>query len=196
MLITSTKKVLSTLLLLALIPLTYLTVVTDGWQFVAHSTSISSTVIATILMMLAVGIWSAQLGGRALWFVPLTFTGLMVIGTFLSYTHLSLAMANAGILLSVVVMGILICDGTRFSTLVAAGIVGFFALSHGYSYGRVLANSGELEFYLAGIVLTGLILNLSGELSAQFFKQKSSKHIRVRVGGIILFAGIILTMSY
>ena len=36
-----------------------------------------------LLAMLAVGILSAQIGGRALWTVPATFVGTMAVGAFL-----------------------------------------------------------------------------------------------------------------
>lgn len=37
-----------------------------------------------LLAMVAVGMLAARLGGRALWLVPLSFVGLMVVGGALS----------------------------------------------------------------------------------------------------------------
>src|SRR5476651_2360126 len=36
-----------------------------------------------ICAMVAVGLWAAQRGGRALWLVPLTFVSIMVVGGIL-----------------------------------------------------------------------------------------------------------------
>ena len=39
-----------------------------------------------ILAMLAVGLWAAQLGGRATWLVPASFVSLMIVGGVLGMT--------------------------------------------------------------------------------------------------------------
>ncbi|MBV7314622.1 HupE/UreJ family protein [Shewanella sp. NIFS-20-20] len=190
------ELLLSGLLVLAIIPLIYLSTFTDWLGFVASGIQSPVTVVAQVLMMLAVGVWSAQLGGRALWFVPFSFTALMVVGTLFANTALSLAMANAGIMFSVVVMGALICDATRFSTLVAAAIVGVLAISHGYALGHTLAISGQFGPYLLGVVFTGLCLNLIGELSGCIFDKNQSKRLQYRLGAVILLAGIVMIVSH
>ena len=56
-----------------------------------------------LLAMLAVGILSAQIGGRALWSVPATFVGTMAIGAFLGIGELALPFVEYGITFSVLI---------------------------------------------------------------------------------------------
>ena len=43
-----------------------------------------------ILAMLAVGIWAAQVGGKAVWAVPATFVSVMIIGGILGITGITI----------------------------------------------------------------------------------------------------------
>src|SRR5467141_374249 len=61
-----------------------------------------------ILAMVAVGLWAAQLGGRARWAVPASFVGVMALGGALAVSGLRVPFTEEGILLSVLVLGVLI----------------------------------------------------------------------------------------
>src|SRR4051812_22483251 len=61
-----------------------------------------------ILAMFAVGLWAAQRGGRAIWFVPLTFVLVMTVGTFLGASSASIPFVEPGIAISVLVMGLFV----------------------------------------------------------------------------------------
>src|SRR4051794_1932194 len=61
-----------------------------------------------LLAMLAVGLWAVQLGGRALWRVPATFAGVMMLGGVLGMNGLPVPAAEQGILASVLILGILV----------------------------------------------------------------------------------------
>src|ERR1035438_5882735 len=67
-----------------------------------------------LLAMIAVGLWAAQLGGRARWLVPASFVGVMIIGAALAMSGLRVPFVEEGILLSVLVLGILITVAARF----------------------------------------------------------------------------------
>jgi urease accessory protein len=66
-----------------------------------------------LLAMLAVGILSAQIGGRALWTVPATFVGTMAISAFLGIAGVALPFVEYGITLSVLILGLAILFGDR-----------------------------------------------------------------------------------
>src|SRR5215510_16134190 len=55
-----------------------------------------------IVVMVAVGLWAALKGGRALWMWPATFVGVMLIGGALAMTHAPLPYVEPAILASVV----------------------------------------------------------------------------------------------
>src|SRR5690606_25582361 len=58
-----------------------------------------------ILAMVMVGLYAAQLGGRALWLVPASFVCLMILGGVLGIAGMAVPFAELGIGLSVVVLG-------------------------------------------------------------------------------------------
>jgi urease accessory protein len=88
-----------------------------------------------LLAMIAVGLWAAQLRGRAIWAVPGAFVTLMVFGGILAVSGTRLPYVEAGILASIMVLGIMIAAAFRFPVLVNVFIVGIFAVFHGHAHG-------------------------------------------------------------
>jgi urease accessory protein len=91
-----------------------------------------------LLAMLAVGIWAAQLGGRARWAVPATFVALVGVGGALALAGVALPRVEAGIAVSLLVMGLLIATAARLPTWIGMLVVGVFALLHGHAHGSEL----------------------------------------------------------
>jgi urease accessory protein len=56
--------------------------------------------------MVAVGLFAANLGGRALWAVPATFVGLMAAGGGLGMAGVPIPHVEVSLALSVVVLGL------------------------------------------------------------------------------------------
>ena len=56
--------------------------------------------------MVAVGLWAALKGGRALWVWPAAFVGVMLIGGALGMAHVPVPFVEPGILASVVALGL------------------------------------------------------------------------------------------
>ncbi len=67
-----------------------------------------------LLAMIAVGLWAVQLGGRALWAVPTSFVGVMILGSVLGFSGIPLPMVETGILTSVLLLGVLITSRLKF----------------------------------------------------------------------------------
>ena len=61
-----------------------------------------------ITVMVAVGLWAALKGKRALWVWPATFVGAMLVGAALGMAHVALPLVEPGILASVVALGLLV----------------------------------------------------------------------------------------
>ena len=72
-----------------------------------------------ILAMVAVGLFAAQLGGRALWLVPLTFVSVMALAGIAGMTGVKLPFVEIGIGTSVVVLGLAVAFQLNVPTLVA-----------------------------------------------------------------------------
>jgi urease accessory protein len=93
-----------------------------------HGLSHPLSGIDHILAMVAVGLFAAHLGGRALWLVPLTFVSVMALAGVAGMAGIGLPFVEIGIGMSVVVLGLAIAFQLNVPTLAAMGLVGFFAL--------------------------------------------------------------------
>jgi urease accessory protein len=149
-----------------------------------------------ILAMVAVGLYAANLGGRALWLVPSAFVGTMILGGLLGYYGWPLPMVEAGIGLSVVAMSMAIALGVRLPTVAAMALVGIFALFHGHAHGNEGAGLGIAFLpYAAGFVAATGLLHISGIALGTGFDRLGvtlSNVLNKVAGGIGLIAGISL----
>ena len=114
-----------------------------------------------LLAMVAVGLWAAQLGGAALWRVPLAFVAVMAIGALCAQSGVSPTFLEAAIAASVLALGILVACRLRVSGVLSLLLAALFAVSHGYAHGlempQAAAPSGYgLGFMLATASLHGL----------------------------------------
>ena len=116
------------------------------------------------LAMLAVGVWAAQLRGKAIWLLPLTFVGVMSLGGIAGAAGLSIAGAEILILLSCLVFSLLIIRKIRFSNHINVIIVAFFAFFHGFAHGQEISTSASLISYTLGFMLATLLLHGAGIL--------------------------------
>ena len=101
------------------------------------------------LAMILVGIFAYQLGGRALWLVPLTFVAVMAFGGFLGIAGIPVPFIELGIALSVIVLGAIVAFGVKVPVAAAMGIVGLFAIFHGHAHGSEMPmDASGLEYGL------------------------------------------------
>lgn len=117
-----------------------------------------------ILAMLAVGLWAAMIGGRALWALPAAFVGAMAAGFALSLAGMPLPGVEPMILASVMVLGLLVALAVRMPVGPSLALVGIFGLFHGHAHGGELgvatAATFGLGFALATAALHGTGLGL------------------------------------
>lgn len=110
-----------------------------------------------ILAMVAVGIWAAQIGGRARWVVPSAFVGTMAIGFMMALGGIDLPFVEPAILASVIALGLLVAMAARFPVSAAAAVVGIFAVFHGHAHGGELGSAGALQFGVGFVIATALL---------------------------------------
>jgi urease accessory protein len=113
-----------------------------------------------LFAMIAVGLWAAQLGGRATWLVPLTFVVVMAVGGMLGMAGISLPFAEAGIVASLLVLGVLIAAWVRLPLIASMTLVGIFALFHGFAHGVEMPEG--TSGYMPGFMLSTVVLHLTG----------------------------------
>lgn len=110
------------------------------------------------LAMFAVGIWGAQMGGRAVWALPVTFPLIMTAGGLAGMLGLPLPHVELGIALSIVALGAAIAFAWRPVEVIALILIGIFAICHGYAHGVELPSAADPADYAVGFVTaTGLI---------------------------------------
>lgn len=140
-----------------------------------------------IAAMLAVGLWAAVKGGRALWLWPLTFVAVMLVGGLLGLTQIALPFVEAGILASVVVLGLMVALAVNPPAWVGAAIVGVFALLHGHAHGAEVAQTVNGLEYVAGFALATVMLHAVG-IGLGFTLQRAAPDPFSRIAGMICAA--------
>jgi urease accessory protein len=114
-----------------------------------------------ILAMVAVGLWAALIGGRALWLVPAAFVGTMLVGFLAAMAGLPLPFVEPTILTSVVVIGFLVALAVPVPVSAGMAVVGFFALFHGHAHGGEMGEAGMLG-YAVGFAIATALLHAAG----------------------------------
>jgi urease accessory protein len=115
-----------------------------------------------VLAMVAVGMFAANLGGRALWAVPLTFVGLMAVGGLLGIEHVAIPYVEVGIAVSVIVLGLLVALRVQWPVAAAMALVGLFAIFHGHAHGEEMPIDASGAAYAAGFMLATALLHIAG----------------------------------
>ena len=113
-------------------------------------------------VMIAVGLWAALKGGRAIWAWPAAFVGVMLGGAALGMAHVPVPFVEPGILASVVALGLLVALAIDLPVSAGVAIIGLFALFHGHAHGtEVPENAGGLQ-YMAGFAVATALLHATG----------------------------------
>ncbi|RVT96395.1 HupE/UreJ family protein [Rhodovarius crocodyli] len=143
-----------------------------------------------VLAMVLVGVMAAQLSGRALWLVPASFLLVMALGGVMGAAGVALPFVEAGIALSVIVLGAAVAFGLRAPLAVAMGLAGLFALFHGHAHGaEIPENAGGLA-YAAGFLAATALLHGLGVLAGRL------RPAALRVaGGAAALAGVVLLLG-
>jgi urease accessory protein len=114
-----------------------------------------------LIAMVAVGLWAALRGGRAVWVWPAAFVTVMLAGFGLAMAGIALPAIESTILASVAVLGIAAALALRVPTVAGAAIIGVFALAHGHAHGTEIAGAAPVQ-YVAGFVVATAALHLVG----------------------------------
>ena len=115
-----------------------------------------------IVAMVAVGIFAARLGGRAIWAVPATFVALMAMGGVWAIFGLPMVFVEGGIFLSMFVLPAIAFLRWKTPIALAIGLVGFFAVFHGYAHGLEMPTDASGFEFGEGFVLATAILHIIG----------------------------------
>ncbi|MEO5915179.1 MAG: HupE/UreJ family protein [Luteolibacter sp.] len=115
-----------------------------------------------IVAMVAVGLWGAFLGGRAMWTLPVVFPVVMALGGALGVLGVPLPGVEYGIALSGIILGLMVSFAAKPALWVAAVIVGVFAIFHGHAHGAEMPKSSNAMTFAIGFVISTGLLHLCG----------------------------------
>ncbi|CDX49293.1 Protein HupE [Mesorhizobium plurifarium] len=117
-------------------------------------------------VMIAVGLWAALKGGKAVLAWPLAFVGVMLVGAALGMLHVPVPFVEPAILASVVALGLLVALAIDLPVSAGVAIIGLFALFHGHAHGtEVPENAAGLD-YMAGFAVATALLHGIGIAAA------------------------------
>ena len=88
-----------------------------------------------VAAMVAVGLWGAFLGPPAIWLLPVTFPLVMALGGALGVAGVPIPGIEFGIAASALMIGAAVMLALRPPLVIAAVVVGFFAIFHGHAHG-------------------------------------------------------------
>ncbi len=152
-----------------------------------------------LLAMLAVGILSTQIGGRAIWFVPASFVTIMLVAGLAgmeALIDLSSVQVETGITFSVILLGFVIALERNMPILIAMLFVAFFAIFHGYAHGVEVPAKVNPYYFAAGFVISTILIHLTGVLiGISAGRWKSSATILRFSGAVMMGMGIQMLLS-
>lgn len=115
-----------------------------------------------VLAMVAVGMFAAPLGGRALWLVPLAFMTMMALGGTLGIPGVGMPYLELGIGLSVVMLGAALALALAPPLAVAMALAGLFAIFHGMAHGAEMPVTASALAYGLGFITATAMLHAIG----------------------------------
>lgn len=143
-----------------------------------------------VLAMVAVGIWGAQLGAPAIWVLPVTFPMVMALGGMMGLLGLSLPGVEVGIGASALLLGLMVALERKPQLRLAAVLVGFFAIFHGYAHGVELPHGESGLTYSIGFVASTGTLHGVGIAMGLVHKWGWGRWALRIAGGVIALAGV------
>lgn len=147
------------------------------------------------LAMVAVGLWAAQIGGRALWAVPSTFVVVMILGGILGFSGVTIPFIEQGILVSVLILGVLIAGAFKLPLTYSVLIIGVFAIFHGHAHGAEMPATALAASYIVGFAVATAALHLMGIALGMLMQKTNLQMVNRFAGGAIALSGIYLTLA-
>jgi len=142
-----------------------------------------------LLVMVAVGLWAVQIGGRALWLLPCSFVCSMMLGgvTGLGLCGVHQPFDEHGILASIVLLGAALGMAWRPSLLISSLCVGTAGLCHGYAHGSEMPSGALPLMFFVGMVIATSLLHAWG-VGVGLLLRNQKFAMLMRTAGLFLIA--------
>lgn len=143
-----------------------------------------------VLAMVAVGLWGAQLGAPAIWVLPVAFPLVMAMGGMLGFLGVPLPGIEYGIAASAIVLGAAVAFEVRPPLVVAALLVGIFAIFHGYAHGTELPPGQSAMLYSLGFVVATGCLHAVGIGIGTAHRWPWGRRLLRGAGAVVMAGGV------
>ena len=143
-----------------------------------------------ILAMIAVGLWGAQLGNPALWVLPVTFPMVMSFGAMMGLLGIPVPGVEIGIAVSAILLGTMVLAEVRPKLVIAAVLVGIFAIFHGHAHGTELPPGQSGLLYSMGFVIATGVLHGIGIAIGLIHHWPFGRVVLRCTGGFIAVMGV------
>ena len=151
-----------------------------------------------VLAMIAVGLFGAAIGRRAVWALPLGFVSAMLAGFALSLSGIELPFVEPVILASVVALGLVVAMAAPVPAVWGVALAAFFALFHGNAHGAEIGLAG-IAPYAAGFALaTGFLHATGAALGVALTRLAGERAGRMAIraaGGATVLSGLALAFA-
>jgi urease accessory protein len=144
-----------------------------------------------LLAMVAVGLWAVQLGGRALWMLPLSFVSAMAAGGAFGMGGLVLPHMEPMILGSALMLGAMVATEARLLLSASVVVVAVIAFFHGQAHGVEMPAGANGWMTVLGFVTATAVLHGIGVGGGKVLQQVATERA-VRACGAAIFAVAIL----
>jgi urease accessory protein len=145
-----------------------------------------------LVAMLAVGIWGALVGGRAIRVWPIAFVATMLAGFACSAAGIPVPLVEPAILSSIVVLGLLVAFAAKAPLWLGTAVIGLFAFFHGHAHGTEAA-AASLVSYAAGLAVATGALHAAGIATCRL-TGGSIGRVAFRTMGAIAAVGAVVAM--
>jgi urease accessory protein len=152
-----------------------------------------------LLAMIAVGLWAVQFATRSgkrsvLWLLPAAFVLPMGAGFLLALNGIALPGVEAGIALSVLILGLAVAFALRPPLAAAMAVTAGFALFHGHAHGGEMGD-GVATTYAAGMLLATALLHGIGLAGAMLTQQIATPVLTRAAGAAVAMAGVVILVA-
>jgi urease accessory protein len=120
---------------------------------------------------------------------------MMAGGGVIGVSGIKVPFVELGIAASVIVLGAIVALSVRAPVAIAMGLVGLFAIFHGYAHGSEMPNAASAPAYAVGFMLATALLHMIGIALGILIGRIGAAGGRLAfrlTGGLVALAGVVL----
>lgn len=146
-----------------------------------------------LLVMVAIGLWAAKIGGKTRWLLPLTFMMFMSFGALLGLAGVGFSGQETAIATSLVAIGFIVAFNLPIRQTSRFALVALFAAFHGLAHGIELNGNQTVLTILSMLLSTSLLHVLGLMLGSQ--RIQLAKWFSASLASIMVVFGSYLLLS-